>query len=365
MNYRTFWLTLFALLLIGTTSLAYVYQSDSVGFERKDGKILVLHKLSAGETLFSLSKQYGSTVEEIISSNQGMAIHQLAIGDTLRIPLSPQVIQPANTNVIAVHVVNKSETLYSIARKYEVDVQQIKSWNHLGNTPLSIGQKLIIYDEKPEIPESENAPPPDNTLQVHVVRQGETLYSVSKDYQVTVDQLIEWNQLQSNGISLGQKLIVSQPDQLAQPKDTSEVVQPGIDSAISPINKETQPDAPVKNTEIKEIEEKEERKEVKTIRDEEKKDHESYKKFTQTGFASPITGLTDTKKYLALHRTAPIGTIMQVRNEMSNLSVFVRVIGKLPDTGINDKLTIRITQAAYESLGGLNERIPVEISYIP
>jgi rare lipoprotein A (peptidoglycan hydrolase) len=83
------------------------------------------------------------------------------------------------------------------------------------------------------------------------------------------------------------------------------------------------------------------------------------------GLASPIAGKTDTQKYLALHRTAQVGTIIQVRNEMNNLSVFVRVVGKLPNTGINDKITIRITQAAYESLGGINDRIPVEISYIP
>jgi hypothetical protein len=50
---------------------------------------------------------------------------------------------------------------------------------------------------------------------------------------------------------------------------------------------------------------------------------------------------------------------------MNNLSVFVRVVGKLPNTGVNDKITIRITQTAYESLGGINDRIPVEISYIP
>jgi len=66
-----------------------------------------------------------------------------------------------------------------------------------------------------------------------------------------------------------------------------------------------------------------------------------------------------------MHRTAPIGTIMQVKNEMNNLTVFVRVIGKLPDTGENTNVTIRISKTAYDRLGAIDKRFPVEISYIP
>ena len=81
--------------------------------------------------------------------------------------------------------------------------------------------------------------------------------------------------------------------------------------------------------------------------------------------AAVIDGNSDTKKYLALHRTAPIGTIMRVRNEMTNLSVFVRVVGKLPNTGANNNVLLRLSQAAQEALGALDGKFRVEVSYVP
>lgn len=56
---------------------------------------------------------------------------------------------------------------------------------------------------------------------------------------------------------------------------------------------------------------------------------------------------------------------MQVRNEMNNLSVFVKVVGKLPDTGANDKLVVKITQKAYERLAAVDKRFRVEVTYLP
>ena len=80
--------------------------------------------------------------------------------------------------------------------------------------------------------------------------------------------------------------------------------------------------------------------------------------------AAVIDGNSDTRKYLALHPTAPVGTIMRVRNEMTNLSVFVRVVGKLPDTGANNNVLIRLSPAAQEALGALDGKFRVELSYL-
>src|SRR5690606_28477800 len=91
-----------------------------------------------------------------------------------------------------------------------------------------------------------------------------------------------------------------------------------------------------KTTEAKEaektLEEKTERKPAAK-----KENSSGFKKVVELGMAEVIEDATDTKKYVALHRTAPIGTIMQVTNEMNSQNVFVRVIGKLPATGENDK----------------------------
>ncbi|MCZ6899056.1 MAG: muramidase-2 precursor, partial [Bacteroidetes bacterium] len=73
---------------------------------------------------------------------------------------------------------------------------------------------------------------------------------------------------------------------------------------------------------------------------------------------------SETRKYLALHRTAPVGTIIQIKNEMNDMRVFVRVVGKFPDTGNNEKLLIKISKAAYQRLGVIDSRFPVVLSYV-
>lgn len=348
--------SLFFILLLLITSAnvwALTQPTDSVGVERRKGQLFILHKVEGGETLYSISREYGAPVKELINANENVPINDLAIGDTLRVPYISHAARVDQQKILAVHEVQSSETLYSISRKYEVDVQEIKTWNQLGNQPLAIGQRLIIYDKSGTEPEKTITTPGDI---VHIVKQSETLYSLSKQYQISVDQLMDWNNLPDASIDLGDELIVGkrqvQTDQQSSenPPEVQLIAQNDENAPLTP-----------------EIQEppKEEKKEVKAQRAEEKKEVKGYEKTTEMGFASPIKGKTDTKKYLALHRTAPVGTIIQIRNEMNNLSVFVRVVGKLPNTGVNEKISIRITQAAYESLGGINERIPVEISYIP
>jgi hypothetical protein len=83
----------------------------------------------------------------------------------------------------------------------------------------------------------------------------------------------------------------------------------------------------------------------------------------QSGLAELIEGTEGNRKYLALHRTAPVGTILKVRNEMNNREVFVRVMGKLPDTALTDKLIIRISKSAYDRLGAIDQRFRVEVTY--
>lgn len=349
---------LISLLLLLITSLqvwAFTQPSDSVGVERRKGQLFILHKVAGGETLYSISRKYGAPVRDLINANENVPVNDLAIGDTLRIPYISKAAKVDTQKVLAVHEVQSSETLYSISRKYEVDVQEIRTWNQLGNQPLAIGQRLIIYDKSG----TDLAPTLTPGDIVHIVKQGETLYSLSKTYQASVDQLMVWNNLPSVAIDLGDELIVGKKQAQTIPQ------QPAENPSNVQLTAQTEETAPLTpNPEIQEPP-KEEKKEVKAQRAEEKKEVKEYEKVSEMGFASPIEGKTDTKKYLALHRTAPVGTIIQIRNEMNNLSVFVRVVGKLPNTGVNDKIAIRITQAAYESLGGINDRIPVEISYIP
>ncbi len=345
------WIVLLFLIIVATNVSAFTQKSDSVGVERKKGRLFVLHKVSGGETLYSISRKYGAPMKDLLSANENISINDLAIGDTLRVPYTRKPAKQDEQKILAVHEVKPSETLFGISREYEVDVQEIKTWNNLGNQPLAIGQRLIIYDRADTTQHVENNP----GEIIHIVKQGETLYSLSRTYKISVDQLIAWNNLSDASIDLGDALVVGKKQ--APTGQPEENLESGHLTAQSAAGAETKPEV--------ETPAKEEKKEVKAQRAEEKKEVKRYEKITEMGMAGPIEGKTDTKKYLALHRTAAVGTIIQIRNEMNNLSVFVRVVGKLPNTGVNEKINIRITQAAYESLGGINDRIPVEISYIP
>ena len=193
---------------------------------------------------------------------------------------------------------------------------------------------------------------PDATqYDLHTVKEGETLYAIAQTYGVEIDELRKRNKLDNEAIQLGQTLIIKEKEPLI-----AEPVVPDVEvvATTEPTHRRMSRSEAlqVERQRFEEVKQKESQtlKEIETV--------------SELGFASVIQGGADTKKYLALHRSAPVGTVLRVRNEMNEMSVFVRVVGKLPDTGMNDKINIRLTPAAYERLGGINERFPVEISYL-
>ncbi|HTE33962.1 MAG TPA: LysM peptidoglycan-binding domain-containing protein, partial [Chryseolinea sp.] len=196
----------------------------------------------------------------------------------------------------------------------------------------------------------------------HVVAPKETMFSISKQYGITVQQLKDWNKLDSNEISIGQELIVSAPS-----KGDVVKIAPVV---AAEIKKETPPSVPEVKKETNVVAEAQ-KEVVPTPAKAESKEQtirisESVKnsdEILQSGLAELIEGTEGNRKYLALHRTAPVGTILKVKNEMNNREVFVRVMGKLPETALTDKLVIRISKSAYDRLGAIDPRFRVEVTY--
>lgn len=149
-----------------------------------------------GDTLYGISKQFGVTVEEIKLEND-LSNNTISIGQTLKIP---------TLETTALYVVKRGDTLYSIASRYGVSVLELQRINNLNSTSLSIGQQLRI-----PINGEENV---DNYV-IYTVKVGDTLYNIAKKYRVSVDNIIKENSLNSNLLSIGQKLRipnVSSPD---------------------------------------------------------------------------------------------------------------------------------------------------------
>ena len=103
------------------------------------------------------------------------------------------------------YVVKKGDTLWSIARAYGLTVDKLKSLNNLTGNNLTIGVSLIVKDSSGN---SDNSSSADNN-KYYIVKKGDSLYSIARSNNMTVDKLKSLNNLTSNILSIGQKLIIS------------------------------------------------------------------------------------------------------------------------------------------------------------
>ncbi len=406
--------------------ILYIPLKESVQTEKAPP--LKKHTVKSGETLYSLSKQYGVSMSDLMKWNN-LENDQLSLGQELVIGegATAGTVSTGNNNAVktggnqVIHRVDMGETIYALSRKYKVTEEQIKEWNNLDSNELAVGQELVVgkgsagnvknqeknsyaeptlqrfyiakkgetyadvaenYNLKLSELESWNVfeepfaggeeikiVKPENMTakqsrddinnqstssmkgKVHTVASGETLFSIAKTYDTDYQELRKWNNLSSYSISIGQKLYVTNPDAFQVSDKVKEEVA-------------TQKEEKPQITEAEPVFEstKQDTKAYFTVEEE---DIPKIEKIVDKGIAEVIDGSDNTDKYLALHRTAKIGTIMQVRNDLNDQIVFVRVLGKLPNTGVDDKVIIRISKKAFQRLGGVDYKFPVEISYLP
>ncbi len=327
---------------------------DSIGVETVNGKLFVIHRVDERETLFAISRRYHTTVDAIVEHNKD-ADKGLEIGQILKIPYTKPAAKPLDA---IVHVVEAKETMFSISKKYNVSTDDIKQWNNLTDNTLSIGQQLFI--RKKGVIKEPASIPVTSRKGVHTVGAQETLFSIAKRYNVTTQQLKQWNNLDDTALKIGQTLFVSQPEQTTSTSASNRAntnTNPPSENAVreTPIKKEPEVKREIEKKEPEPV------KEVPTIHISESVKNGN--ELVEGGLAELIEGTEGNRKYLALHRTAPIGTILKVRNEMNNREVFVRVTGKLPDTALTDKVIIRISKSAYDRLGAIDQRFRVEVTY--
>ena len=334
------------LILVFLTSASKASTLDSLRMEVRNEGSFVVHQVVAKETLYSLSKRYGTTIADIVKHNPG-AENGLAIGDVLSIPYTRE-------NARITHIVKESETLYSISRRYNVSIDDLKEWNKLKNNDLKLGQPLRIYPKNEELLDTTERTEYEENI--HVVQSGETLFSISKQYGISVKKLRKLNKLESNDISIGKSLQVQTSK--SKKSDTKDKEQPT--EPTEPVNIEEEPQVEEKKAPVPDTIYVNYRKQPKRI-----ENASGFESIVENGLAEVIENNTDTRKYLALHREAPVGTLMQVRNEETGLRVFVRVVGKLPDTVVNEQILIKISKPAFDRLGAVNKRFPVVVSYVP
>ena len=151
------------------------------------------YTVKKGDSLYSIANKYNTTVDELKRINN-LTSNTLSIGQVLKLPSDKANNVEKEENTIS-YTVQKGDSLYSIARKYDTTIDRIKDLNNLTTNLLSIGQVLLI--------------PTDTNLETtYTVQKGDSLYSIAKKYNTTVDRLKQLNNLTSNLLSIGQILIV-------------------------------------------------------------------------------------------------------------------------------------------------------------
>jgi LysM repeat protein len=310
MKFKTLLIT--SLLTILSASVFARPLIDSIGVENKDGKKIILHKLDPKDNYYSLGRRYKVSPKDIIQFNNNAP---LIIGNVIKIPTDRPFLESS----------------------YNTPAAQLKP-----------APKPVVTQQAP--PVQQPAQPVAITgviSQDYKVSAGETLYSIAKRFGTTVADIQQVNSLTSTTLTPGEIIKVHVGEQAPQSietaaqqvttakRDETVVNSPGVVSPADSAN------ASHFNANKYGLYEKDEQG-VATWMD--------------------SAGLDPNKK-LVLHRTAPIGTVIKITNPMTNLTTYAKVVGKFTDNEDNKDVIIVVTKNVADSLGALDKRFHVTISY--
>lgn len=351
-------IVLFSFLLINYIPV-YATTPDSTGVRTENGKKFIIHKVEPKEGWMAIARRYNVTMEQVKLANSG--VESLIIGQLVNVP----VLNPAK---------EKEEI-----RENKPQEVQVKPKEEIKFTEPEKAIEIPVKDKY-------------KTPVKHTVGQGETLFSISKRFNVKMDDIRTWNAMEDNNLQLGQDLIIGYVLRYNSEKN------PGAESVTMRDEDIYASAGEVKKTRKELRKEKREAKnqddEVEEINTPEVNIAEikipETKKTDHLKTDNPETGITKTastlgkkavpmtekgraawiddndinpSKFYALHRTAPPGTIIKVTNRMNNKTVFVKVVGVLPDTGDNSNLTIKLSKAAANKLDVIDARFQAELNY--
>jgi LysM repeat protein len=261
-------------------------------------------------------------------------------------------LKKENNKTFLLFKVGPKQSLFSILKRYNLSLSEFKSANTDVQIPVKTGEIVYIplhYLEEsnpaPKVIEekvAEKALESPKEAEIHIVAPKQGLLSVANLHKVTMAELRKWNNLTSDRLQEGQRLIVSDPagsnSSIAVDKSNLLPAKTAVPAAAVPVPTETVV-APTKE-----------------------KGPEDIKKKIETGIAELIDVPDNSGKFLALHRTAPIGTLVLVKNLTNNQSIWVKVIGRLPNG--DSKVIIKLSPKAFEKLNAVDKRVRAEISYL-
>jgi len=307
-----------SLLLIAlTTSLAALAVDDSVSVEVVDGKTFILHRIEQGETLYRLSILYSVSVQQILEANPDLDAGVYQVGLVIRVPSDRTVV----TTVVPIHAVAIS---------------------------------------KPISPPPTVATTASSGIKTHRVGPGETLFSISQLHGLTVRELMALNDMTATDIREGQVLNIELP-RSKQPTDDADESHITPKDTTSRVSAGTESTWPVEAGTGK-----------KPIHDPGSYGEHyrtqlysgSYAQLQANGAVTWVPELSPNGNgTYALHKTVPVGSIIQVTNPINGRSIYAKVVGNLPAAS-DDNVVLKLPSTAKQALRMFDEVMYVEISYL-
>lgn len=330
------------------------------------------HLVQKGETLYKIAVKYKITVDEIKALNP-TTIKNNAVnaGALLRLPGGANSAQKKNGNTPSVSV--KLDAPKPLAdgkpdatKKTSASKNAATAAAPADNRTLQQAVKDIIA-EKPTVPANTTNTGKDvEKVQTmsdtslakkvtpkpikHHVAPSETLYSIAKMYNQPISTLQEWNNLADLNVKAGQDIVV-------------DWIMPANEALLAVANKtaniaaaKASAAAPPKPMSV--FERKYRGMELDTT--------SSYRKVSQTGIATwfdDAVAASSSGNMYALHRSAPLRSILRVTNPINKKSVYVMVIERLPNTVNNENITLSLTKSAAQRLGILDDKTIVDCRY--
>jgi LysM repeat protein len=329
------------------------------------------HTLAQGETLSMLAEKYKTTVGDIMRLNGMHADTKLSIGQKIKIPASGQT------------VVRTGET---------------KAAPPASNTKPAVTVPPVSNTKSPAAPVNTNT----RGVLTHAVQPKETMYSISKKYGITVDQLQKWNYKKENSLEVGEVLAVSVdgiPEAVTKRKEMSEqkaiaaipeqtpplVLKETIivdttaaenkvedikETAKEPVSTTTEAAKPVTNT----VTEPKQKERPSTNAAADGSDNFFAKNFGQNAPGRSTANTSGTamifktasgwsdKKYYVLMNEAPSGSIVKIMSANGNV-VYAKVLWKLDGMKENKGLQFRISEAAAAALNVQGDRFSLSVQY--
>ena len=259
-------------------------------------------------------------------------------------PVDSLGLKKDNNKTYIVYKVENKQPLHSILKHFNLSLTEFKQINPEVNIPINAGE--IIFIPIHYLDEATNAliapvKPVEKVVTkkqeeikstetgIHVVSAKQSLLTIANLYKVTMADIRKWNNLTSDVLKEGQRLLVEAPKNLVIDKST--LLGSKNDKGVEELKSES-------------------------------KESDGLKKTIETGIAELIEVPDNSGKYLALHKSAPIGTLVLVKNLANNHSRWVKVLGRVPNS--DGKLIIKLSPKAFERLNAVDKRIRAEISYL-